>query len=215
MYCGHGGREVKLVVVDTEPLCANHVLSKNIQTARSAESEHLAVNQTPNSSRAHRHNNRFSTFSTMSFRARGGSRGGFRGSDRGGSFRGGRGGGKRLIQRLRKNICDKMADGMRRSRWWLSVQLWPSRSGPRYVRYYLLDCACLTAPEIGTFMHPSEGDIVCESTNPKVPFFNAPIYLENKVSQRDHPIETILTIYRQQSARLTRFLDQLTRSTSQ
>lgn len=24
--------------------------------------------------------------------------------------------------------------------------------------------------------------MVCESTNPKVPYFNAPIYLENKVS---------------------------------
>ncbi|KPI37278.1 H/ACA ribonucleoprotein complex subunit 1 [Cyphellophora attinorum] len=34
--------------------------------------------------------------------------------------------------------------------------------------------------EIGTFMHPSEGDMVCESTNAKIPFFNAPIYLENK-----------------------------------
>lgn len=30
-------------------------------------------------------------------------------------------------------------------------------------------------------MHPSEGEMVCESTNPKIPYFNAPIYLENKV----------------------------------
>jgi H/ACA ribonucleoprotein complex subunit 1 len=37
-------------------------------------------------------------------------------------------------------------------------------------------------PEIGTFMHPSEGEMVCESTNPKIPYFNAPVYLENKVS---------------------------------
>ena len=37
--------------------------------------------------------------------------------------------------------------------------------------------------EIGTFMHPSEGEMVCESTNPKIPYFNAPIYLENKVSR--------------------------------
>lgn len=30
-------------------------------------------------------------------------------------------------------------------------------------------------------MHSCEGDIVCKSTNPsKVPYFNAPIYLENK-----------------------------------
>ena len=30
-------------------------------------------------------------------------------------------------------------------------------------------------------MHPSEGEMVCESNNPKIPYFNAPIYLENKV----------------------------------
>ncbi|ETN45451.1 H/ACA ribonucleoprotein complex subunit 1 [Cyphellophora europaea CBS 101466] len=36
--------------------------------------------------------------------------------------------------------------------------------------------------EIGTFMHPSEGEMVCESTNPKIPYFNAPVYLENKTT---------------------------------
>jgi H/ACA ribonucleoprotein complex subunit 1 len=30
-------------------------------------------------------------------------------------------------------------------------------------------------------MHPCEGDMVYESTNTKIPYFNAPIYLENKV----------------------------------
>ena len=35
--------------------------------------------------------------------------------------------------------------------------------------------------ELGTFMHATEGEMVCESINPKIPFFNAPIYLENKV----------------------------------
>lgn len=34
--------------------------------------------------------------------------------------------------------------------------------------------------EMGTFMHSCEGDIVCRSINVKVPYFNAPIYLENK-----------------------------------
>ncbi len=34
---------------------------------------------------------------------------------------------------------------------------------------------------MGTFMHACEGEIVCESINPKIPYFNAPIYLENKV----------------------------------
>lgn len=34
--------------------------------------------------------------------------------------------------------------------------------------------------EMGSFMHPCEGDIVCRSINEKVPYYNAPIYLENK-----------------------------------
>lgn len=35
--------------------------------------------------------------------------------------------------------------------------------------------------EMGTFVHACEGEMVVESTNTKVPHFNAPIYLENKV----------------------------------
>lgn len=34
--------------------------------------------------------------------------------------------------------------------------------------------------EMGSFMQPCEGDIVCRSINTKIPYFNAPIYLENK-----------------------------------
>ncbi|ODQ67800.1 Gar1-domain-containing protein [Nadsonia fulvescens var. elongata DSM 6958] len=34
--------------------------------------------------------------------------------------------------------------------------------------------------EMGSFMHACEGDIVCRSINTKIPYFNAPIYLENK-----------------------------------
>lgn len=34
--------------------------------------------------------------------------------------------------------------------------------------------------EMGSFIHACEGDIVCRSINEKVPYFNAPIYLENK-----------------------------------
>lgn len=30
-------------------------------------------------------------------------------------------------------------------------------------------------------MHSCEGDMLYESTNTKIPYFNAPIYLENKV----------------------------------
>jgi hypothetical protein len=38
-----------------------------------------------------------------------------------------------------------------------------------------------TVLEMGKFIHACEGEMVVESTNPKVPHFNAPIYLENKV----------------------------------
>ncbi|OUT22676.1 H/ACA ribonucleoprotein complex subunit 1 [Pichia kudriavzevii] len=34
--------------------------------------------------------------------------------------------------------------------------------------------------EMGEFLHSCEGDIVCKSINEKIPYFNAPIYLENK-----------------------------------
>lgn len=37
-----------------------------------------------------------------------------------------------------------------------------------------------TVQEMGAFVHPVEGDIFCRSINTKVPYFNAPIYLENK-----------------------------------
>lgn len=35
---------------------------------------------------------------------------------------------------------------------------------------------------MGTFMHACEGELVCESINTKIPYFNAPIYLENKTA---------------------------------
>jgi H/ACA ribonucleoprotein complex subunit 1 len=38
---------------------------------------------------------------------------------------------------------------------------------------------------MGTFLHATEGEMVCESINTKIPYFNAPIYLENKVRQCD------------------------------
>lgn len=34
--------------------------------------------------------------------------------------------------------------------------------------------------EMGSFLQPCEGELVLRSTNPKIPYFNAPIYLENK-----------------------------------
>jgi len=33
---------------------------------------------------------------------------------------------------------------------------------------------------MGSFLHACEGEMVCSSINVKVPYFNAPIYLENK-----------------------------------
>ena len=35
-------------------------------------------------------------------------------------------------------------------------------------------------PELGSFLHPCEGDLVCKGSNEKIPYFNAPLYLENK-----------------------------------
>lgn len=38
------------------------------------------------------------------------------------------------------------------------------------------------SPEMGSFLHATEGEMVCESINVKIPYFNAPIYLENKTA---------------------------------
>jgi len=35
---------------------------------------------------------------------------------------------------------------------------------------------------MGSFLHACEGEIVCESIHTKIPYFNAPIYLENKTA---------------------------------
>ncbi|KAK8825193.1 small nucleolar RNP protein [Blastocystis sp. ATCC 50177/Nand II] len=34
--------------------------------------------------------------------------------------------------------------------------------------------------ELGFVMHEAEGDLLCKSTNEMIPYFNAPVYLENK-----------------------------------
>ncbi|KAI9676918.1 MAG: H/ACA snoRNP pseudouridylase subunit [Caeruleum heppii] len=36
--------------------------------------------------------------------------------------------------------------------------------------------------QMGSFVHACEGEMVCESINPKIPYFNAPIFLENKTA---------------------------------
>ncbi|CRG87602.1 H/ACA ribonucleoprotein complex subunit 1 [Talaromyces islandicus] len=51
--------------------------------------------------------------------------------------------------------------------------------------------------EMGSFMHACEGEMVCESINPKIPYFNAPIYLENKtpVGKVDEVLGPINQVY--------------------
>ena len=64
-----------------------------------------------------------------------------------------------------------------------------------------------TVLEMGKFIHACEGEMVIESTNPKVPHFNAPIYLENKVRllpQYAALGPSLTTHNRRQSARSTR-----------
>jgi H/ACA ribonucleoprotein complex subunit 1 len=34
--------------------------------------------------------------------------------------------------------------------------------------------------EMGSLNHTCEGELICKSTNEKIPYFNAPIFLENK-----------------------------------
>lgn len=40
---------------------------------------------------------------------------------------------------------------------------------------------CADLVEIGSFLHPVESEMLCSLTKPQsIPYFNAPIYLENK-----------------------------------
>ncbi|PLN84072.1 Gar1/Naf1 RNA binding region-domain-containing protein [Aspergillus taichungensis] len=51
--------------------------------------------------------------------------------------------------------------------------------------------------EMGSFMHACEGEMLCESINPKIPYFNAPIYLENKtpIGKVDEVLGPINQVY--------------------
>jgi hypothetical protein len=40
--------------------------------------------------------------------------------------------------------------------------------------------------EMGKFVHDVENEMFCESINTKIPYFNAPVYLENKVYTSEH-----------------------------
>ncbi|KAM0797252.1 Gar1/Naf1 RNA binding region-domain-containing protein [Usnea florida] len=46
--------------------------------------------------------------------------------------------------------------------------------------------------EMGSFVHACEGEMVCESVNAKLPYFNAPIYLENKASTSIGKVDEVL-----------------------
>ena len=43
--------------------------------------------------------------------------------------------------------------------------------------YGTIFCCCVV---MGEMSHTCEDDLVCKGTNEKVPYFNAPIFLENK-----------------------------------
>ena len=45
----------------------------------------------------------------------------------------------------------------------------------------VVNLALTSVLEMGSFLHATEGEMVCESINTKIPYFNAPIFLENKV----------------------------------
>jgi H/ACA ribonucleoprotein complex subunit 1 len=44
--------------------------------------------------------------------------------------------------------------------------------------------------EVGAFMHPAESELFCRSTQDRIPYFNAPIFLENK--QKIGKVEEVL-----------------------
>jgi len=51
-----------------------------------------------------------------------------------------------------------------------------------------------TVLEMGKFIHACEGEMVCESINPKIPHFNAPMYLENKVRFHSSTLPLLLLL---------------------
>lgn len=51
----------------------------------------------------------------------------------------------------------------------------------------------MTMLEMGKFVHDCENEMFCESINTKIPYFNAPIYLENKVHIQRREIARIMS----------------------
>ena len=85
----------------------------------------------------------------------------FRGRGRG-SWRGGRGGGR--FQQQNTGPPEYVMGA------WYHLQ----------VRLTVVYNKCTSVTEVGSFLHPCEEDLVCKSSIEKVPYFNAPIYLENR-----------------------------------
>lgn len=70
---------------------------------------------------------------------------------------------------------------MLRDLFYFSLKMHLSPSGCGFTQRTLSHCLFFSAA-LGEFMHPCEDDIVCKCTTEenKVPYFNAPVYLENK-----------------------------------
>lgn len=128
-------------------------------------------------------------YQTMSFR--GGSRGGrgtganagFSGGRGGGGF-GGRGGGTLiLVCEFPMINCAQLLTVYNRTRRFPTKRQWSSIRCIWYdnFNWYCESQLLILEIAMGSFLHASEGEIVCESINTKIPYFNAPIYLENKV----------------------------------
>jgi hypothetical protein len=112
----------------------------------------------------------------------------------------------------RKLLQNHSANARNRTRWYGSFV-----RTPRYCLRYALsikrfdDLSLINALEMGTFVHDCENEMFCQSINTKIPYFNAPIYLENKVHTAPIHCDCWMvgkrkadTIYRHPSAKSTR-----------
>ena len=63
--------------------------------------------------------------------------------------------------------------------WWWDWGCTPPVAVPANV-VVLAWCTRVVIAELGFFMHACEEEMVIKSTNEKVPYFNAPVYLQNK-----------------------------------
>ncbi|KAB1282471.1 H/ACA ribonucleoprotein complex subunit 1 [Camelus dromedarius] len=111
---------------------------------------------------------------------RGGGGGNFRGGG-GGNFRGGGGGGRGGFGRGggRGGFNKGQDQGPPEQVFCMSL---PEEVGQYHLKlFYIVTFSCPLSV-LGEFLHPCEDDIVCKCTTDenKVPYFNAPVYLENK-----------------------------------